>query len=491
MSTVTPAHALKRNSIGIAAIIFFVVAAAAPLAASVATAPIVFGYAGVSAPLVYVVIGSILLLFSFGYAAMSHHVTSAAGLAAFVEAGLGRRAGFAAAFVAMLSYSVFVMGLYGGFGFTASYVLDSLFGLSVNAYVCAALAWAAVAVLGYRAVELNVRVLGVLLLLEIAVLLVFDVVSTAKGGAEGISMAAFVPSNLEVGGGIGIALLFAAVAFLGFEATAIYGEEVKAPRQSVAVATYASVIVIAGFYTLTMWALGNAYGVDNVVAAASTNPAGFVLDVIPTYLGDFALDVVNVLVVTSYFAAILALHNTLSRYVMALGRAGAVPTSLGRVHPDWRSPHAASFGGSAASGLVVLLFALAGIDPFVMFGWLTGVGTLGIFVLQGLASIAVIVFFRRGASHAGAWSTTIAPALAFVGIATVIVLGLQNWDLLSGATSGLAQQLPWLIPLAAVVGAASVTLRSGVRSLSVPIADEAGGTGAAVHEDVRPDPQGV
>jgi hypothetical protein len=73
----------------------------------------------------------------------------------------------------------------------------------------------------------------------------------------------------------------------------------------------------------------------------------------------------------------------------------------------------------------------------------------------------------------------------------VIVLGLQNWDLLSGATSGLAQQLPWLIPLAAVAGAASVTLRSGVRSLSVPIADEAGGTEAAVHEDVRPDPQGV
>jgi hypothetical protein len=41
---------LKRNAIGTAGIVFFVVAAAAPLAATLGASPLVFGATGVGAP---------------------------------------------------------------------------------------------------------------------------------------------------------------------------------------------------------------------------------------------------------------------------------------------------------------------------------------------------------------------------------------------------------------------------------------------------------
>lgn len=463
-------HALKKNSISAAGIVFFVVAAAAPLAASVATAPIVFGYAGLSAPLAYVAVGLILLLFSVGYALMSHHVTSAAGLAAFVEKALGQKAGFAAAFVAVLSYGAVVMGIYGGFGFFASYSIEARFGFHLNWFVCAAIAWALVSFLGYRAVELSTRVLGVLLVLEIGLLVLFDIISTARGGAEGIGFDGFDPSGFTSGNGFGVALLFAAVAFLGFEATAIYGEEAKSPRKTIATATYISVLLITVFYAVTMWVLGNAYGADRVLEEASKNPGGFVLDAIPVYLTHGSLDIANALVVTSYFAALLALHNTLARYAMSLGRSGGLPKAVGRVHIRWQSPHVASAVVSVLSAVVVTGFAVGGADPFLqLFGWLTGVGTLGIFVLQASASVAVVVYFRRRDVPSPTWATLIAPILALVGICAVLVLAMRNWALLSGATSGLPMLLPWLVPMAAAVGVVVVVIRrSDVTSLAGP-----------------------
>lgn len=453
-------NALKEGSLGVFGILFFVVAAAAPLAASVATAPVVFGFGGTGAPLAYLLVGVVLLLFSVGYAYMSGQVTSAAGLAAYVEAAFGKTAATACAFVAVLSYGVFVMGLYGGFGFFASFALDSTLGISADWFICATLAWLLVGFMGYRAVDLNMRVLGVLITLEIAVLFLFDVTTLGKGGADGISFEGFDPSALSGGSGFGIALLFAAVAFLGFEATAIYGEEARSPRRTVAVATYGAVVLITAFYALTMWSFGNAYGNDKVLAEAQANPGGFVLEIMPVYLGEWTVDVLTVLVLTSYFAAMLALHNTLARYVMSLGRAGGLPSALGRTHKRFRSPSTAGVAVSIATGVGVIAFAIGGADPFLqLFAWLSGLGTLGIFVLQASATVAIMVHGRRSGDGT-LWQTLLAPAAAFVGICAIVFLALRNWSFLSGTTGGLPGLMPWLIPVAAAAGAVVAMVRA-------------------------------
>ncbi|OBJ42238.1 hypothetical protein A5630_21260 [Mycolicibacterium mucogenicum] len=455
---------LKRDSVGIAGIVFFVIAAAAPLAAAVATAPVVFSFGGFGSPLAYLAVGLILLLFSVGYGFMSHRVTSAAGLAAYVEYAFGRKAGVACGYVAMLSYGTFIMGLYGGFGFSASFVFKSTMGLSIPWLACAVVAWILVTFMGFRNVDLNVRVLGALIALEIAVLFAFDLMTVGSGGSGGISFEAFNPSHIDLGSGFGAAMLFAAVAYLGFEATAIYGEEAKSPQRTVAAATYVAVIVITAFYAVTMWSFSLAYGKNSVLDAAANNAGGFVLEIIPKFLGSWSSDVVSVLVLTSYFAAILALHNALSRYVMALGRAGGLPSVLGTTHARFRSPSTAGLVISGVTGAGVTVFALAGADPYLqLFSWFTGLGTLGIFVLQACATLAVIAYGRRIRSRAF-WSSLLAPVLALIGLCGVIVLALRNWSLLSGANGVLAEVLPWLLPVVGIGGLVVAAMRSDALS---------------------------
>ncbi len=454
-TSATPAagSSLKQHAVGVPGIVFFVVAAAAPLAATLGASPIAFMATGTGAPGAYLITGLVLLLFAVGYSAMSRHVTSSAGFAAFLEVAFGRRAGFAGAAVALVAYNAMLMGLYGAFGFFTSTVVADLTGAETDWKLWTIGAWALVAVLGYLEVNLSARVLGVLMVGEIVILVIFAVVVFTDGGADGINVDSFQPSNVFTNG-LGVALLFAAASFVGFEATAIYGEEAKDPERTIPRATYVAVVLIAVFYTFATWAISLAYGSDKIGQAATKDPAGFIFAANSQYVGEWSTNIMNVLLVTSYFAVLLAFHNTLSRYMFALGRAGMLPSLLGRTHSRWRSPHTASVAGTVVTLVIVGAFMVGDADPFgQLYAWLVGLGTLGVLVLQGLTAVAVITFFlRRERAQLRVWNCVIAPGLGALGLGVAAYLALDNWDLLTGATEGLPALLPWLLPIAAVGG---------------------------------------
>jgi amino acid transporter len=504
MASTQPASAphdnrLRSHAIGVAGIVFFVVAAAAPLAATLGLTPITFGVGGVGAPLAYVIAAAILLLFATGYASMSRHVTSSAGFAAFIEQGLGRVAGFAAATTAVVAYNAMLLGIYGALGFFAEAEISRLFGIDLAWWVWAFIAIALVAVFGYLDVNLSARVLGLLLIGEIALLVLFDLVVPARGGQDGISFEYFMPDNLFSSGALGLTILFAASSFVGFEATAIYGEEARDPRRTVPRATYISVILIGLIYAWSAWAIGLAHGVDDVQDAALADPANFVFGMNTEYVGAWSTEIMGVLVVTSYFATVLAFHNTIARYMYSLGRGGVLPRQLGVTHEKHRSPYVASALCTLLSVVVVGGFAVSGADPFAQqFAWLTGLGAIGILALQAATAVAAVIFFRRrlraGNEAGNLWTTLVAPLLGAAGLLAIIVLAVRNWDLLSGATSGLAAQLPWVLVLAAAVGVLlAFVKRDTVKSVSdsfgdhPPVAADAMLSGAVAPEPDQPD----
>lgn len=451
----TGSPALKRNAIGVPGIVFFVVAAAAPLAAALGASPMGFMALGAGAPGAYVIAGLVLILFAVGYGSMSRFVTSSAGFAAYLELGLGRVVGFAGAAVALLAYNCMLMGLYGVFGFFASAVIGDLTGVETDWKLWTALAWVGVAVLGYLEINLSAKVLGVLMICEVLILVIFDGAVLVQGGASGINLDSFQPSNV-FSDGLGVALLFAAASFVGFEATAIYGEEAKDPARTIPRATYVAVVLIAVFYALSTWAISLAHGSEQIQQAATDDPSGFVFAVNTQYVGQWSTTIMNVLLVTSTFAVLVAFHNTLSRYMFALGRSGVLPRTVGVTHPRWQSPHRASVTVTVLTLIVVGTFMVAGADPFTqLYAWLVGVGTVGVLVMQAATSVAVMVFFlRKKRTEFRLWSGAIAPILAALGLTAATYLAQTNWDILAGATSGIPTVLPWLIVLAAIVGVA-------------------------------------
>ena len=98
-----------------------VLAATAPLMVVAGVMPTTFGVMGiVGQPLLFVILGVVLVLFSVGYAEMSRHVHNAGAFYAYISRGLGGTAGAGASLVALVAYSAMQVGIYGIFGFEVS-----------------------------------------------------------------------------------------------------------------------------------------------------------------------------------------------------------------------------------------------------------------------------------------------------------------------------------------------------------------------------------
>ena len=443
---------LHRNALGAGGLVFILVAGAAPLAATTGASPLIFGAVGIGAAGEFIVAGVALLLFAVGFLAMSRYVISAGGFASYISRGLGRPAGVAAAFVAVLAYTCILSGIFGQFGAFAHDVMNTKLGIDLPWQAWIAIVMAVVGVFGYNDIRLSARVLGLFMIAEVVILLIMDFVVAAKGGNSGLSAVAFQPSKV-FGGATGVAILFAFSGFVGFEVAPVYGEEARDPKRTVSRATYIAVLLIAVFFSFTMWAIGVGYGPAGVTRAAAANPVNFVFSLNSRYVGSFTTDLMNYLVLTGLFAALLAMHNTTTRYLYSLARADVLPRPFARVHARSHAPHVASLAVTATTATIVAVFALFKADPFLdLFAWLVGLGTVALIALEVAVSVAVVAFFRRTRADIRPWNTVIAPLLGLAGLGVALYLSIHNFDTLTGVTSGPVTLLPWLIPLAAAIG---------------------------------------
>jgi len=208
------------------------------------------------------------------------------------------------------------------------------------------------------------------------------------------------------------------------------------------------------FYLFTSWAAISSYGVHHAQAAAAANPPVFILAANAKYVGGFTTDAMQILVVTSLFAAFLAFHCNTARYHLALSRDGLLPRALSRTHPKYGSPVAASAAQLGLLAAVVIGFTMAGQDPYLGMGTsLYGLGVVGIVLLQAIAAAAIVAYFLRHRHGESAWASIIAPALGGIGLVIGIVLMILNYGTLTGSNATWVSSLPLLLPAAAVIGA--------------------------------------
>lgn len=433
---------LREGRLGVVGIVFFVVAAAAPLVGMTGAVPVAIAAGnGTAVPGTFVIAGITLVLFSVGYSAMSHRITNAGAFYAYVGRGLGLVPGVGCAFVSVVAYLAIQLGIYGFFGAMVSKQMNDAIGLDLSWWVWSILAGAAVLVLSCLAVDVGAKVLGVLLLLEISSLLIMMIAVFVDGGPEGISLgASFSPQHVLAGGlagSAGIALAFAFASFIGFEATAIYGEESRDPKRTVPRATYAAVLFITLLLTLASWAvvtgLGPSQAVDRTLGLSDglANPAEVLFSVADTYVGNWLGDLMSWLVLSSLFAGLLAFQNSAARYFFAMGRAGVLPRGLDRVNSAG-APAVASAAASLIGLVVIAYFVMSGKDPVLnLFYWTTGMAVLSIVMVEVLVCVAVIAFFRREGG-ATVWQGVLAPVLALVGLLTGFYLLMSRFGLLAG-----------------------------------------------------------
>lgn len=444
--------ALSRG-LGVGAIVFMVVAAAAPLGVVAGNFPVLISLEqSVSAPLFFVLVTALLVLFSVGYTLMSRHVPNAGAFYSYIQAGFGRILGTGAATLALVSYFVLLIGITAYFSVSASHVADQYLNIDLPWWFWMIAGFVVTGWLGYRNIDLSAKVLGVAMVLEALIVVVLDIAILAKGGESGLTGSPFSLSGVNEGAP-GLGLMFAFFSFFGFEATAVFRNEAKDPTRTIPRATYIAVISIGLFYAVSIWCVIMGLGVDQAVDKTTADPTGAVLGLAGSYVAPIVQDIMLILLVTSQFACTLSFHNVVTRYQYTMATKRIVPSWLAVVHPKHLTPARSSVVLTAFSLAATIFVAAIGLDPITeVYTWLAGAATLGIILMMAITGVAVIVFFRRTRIEQGMWRTLVAPGLSSLGLFGVVYLVIKYFEMLVGGKAGVAITLAIVLAAAFAIG---------------------------------------
>ena len=258
---------LRAGAIGLFSVLFMAVANAAPITAMSFNVPIAIGYGnGIGAPAGFLFATIVLTLFAIGYVVMARHITTAGAFYGFISHGLGQVWGMASGLLATVAYVIFEGSLIGGFAYFANDALKSSFDIDIHWMIFALAGTLLIGVLTYYSITLTAAVLSVTLTCEVVLLLALGISVLFKGGPSGYLFSQTVPitpafQNLPANafgtsaaaGAAAIGIFFAFWSWVGFETTAVYGEESRDPKHIVPRATIIAVVGLGLFYTFMSW----------------------------------------------------------------------------------------------------------------------------------------------------------------------------------------------------------------------------------------------
>ena len=453
-------------------VLFLAVTGAAPMSAMLGNVPFAAGYGiGTYAPAAFLLATIVLTVFSIGYAAMAARVSSVGGFYSFISQGLGREIGMSAGISSFVCYSIFEASLTGLFAFFGNMWLSQHFGINVPWPVLALIMIAAIAVLAYRDVKLSARLLGIALVLEVAILVIFSLGVIFAGSGTNFNLeslnvlSVYTPvAEQKVGdiaipaGAAAVGIFMAFWSWVGFEMAPNYAEESRDPKRIVPQSLLISVVGLGIFYIIVSWCAVSAYPTEGeMLAKAFSDGVNFYLAPMRQFVGGWAYELMFFLILTSSFACGMAFHNTAARYMYSLGREGILPRAVAETHDHHKSPHKASAVQSVLAAVWVILYGLAyGFDDPSGQAWLgvytlfAVLGTGLLLVLQAIVSLAIFNWFRKNGGG-NVFTTVIAPLASLVVQLALVWTLVDNLSILGG-TNGFAKSIPYVALAVILVG---------------------------------------
>lgn len=262
--------------------------------------------------------------------------------------------------------------------------------------------------LTYRDVRLSTNA-GVLLgIFEVGVFLALAIWIILSNG---IDFGVLNPSNAEAGtfNGIFKGMVFAILAFIGFEAAAPLGEEARRPRWTIPRAVIGSCIAIGIFYFIcsVAWVSGTGFSNFTEDTLASANPWRALAEVF--WGAGWVL--IFFAIINSALANSNAAVNAASRVIYTMGRNGILPPAFGRTHPVHRTPHVAIIAQTAL-GIVVALLMGWKWSPLTAFGIISyALTSLVILVYITVCISAIVMYLQRYRAEFNLWLHGIFPAV--------------------------------------------------------------------------------
>jgi amino acid transporter len=385
---------LREHSIGLPAVLFQSITHMAPAAAVAFSILVSVGFAGPALPLsvLFALIACVLVANSIGQ--LAKEMPSAGGLYTYVSRALGPHAGFMTGWAFLLFEPFIAPLLFLIFAWATEDVFKTELDVSTSTWwIWTLVAAAIVFFLTYRDVRLSTTAGVILGIFEITIFAALSVWMILSAGGD-LSLQAFNPSNAAEGSWSGVfkGMIFAVLAFIGFEAAAPLGEEAKNPRRTVPLAVLGSAALIGLFYVLCAYAWVFGAGFDNFVDQATGNADPW-RALAKTFWGAGWV-LVFFAILNSAIANANAGVNAATRVLYAMARNGAMPEPLARTHPEHRTPHIAIIF-NVLGGIVVALILGAVWGPLTAFATIATAITVVVILVYVAVCIGTIVYYRR------------------------------------------------------------------------------------------------
>jgi amino acid transporter len=400
MATSVEGHRLERNAVGLAPTLFQSITHMAPAAAVAFSIIVGVPYAGGSIPLAVLLALVACLLVAISIGQLARHLPSAGGLYTFSSRGLHPYVGFLVAWGFMLAEPLVAPLLYLIFGNELAANLTSHFGWPTWLWAPFAVA-AGLIVWGltYRGIRLSTRTGVALGTFEIVVFLALALtLIIAAGGNNTLSVFGPHTGNPNGWGSVFPGMIFAILAFIGFEASLPLAEEVKEPRKTIPRAVFLSALLIGLFYLFCYYAATVYFGPNKMVKDFIGFNGGDPWSGMAQAVWGPGLIIVILAVLNSAIANSNAGANAATRVGYSLARIGLLPQMLKRVHPQFRTPYVA-VNVQAIGGIILAvgLGVVAGgaLPAFALLGTVATIIVVTIYILTNLSNLIFYLRERR------------------------------------------------------------------------------------------------
>lgn len=415
---------LRPNTIGLPGVLFQSITTMAPASAVAFSLGAAIPFAGGALPLAVLIALIVCSLIALNIGSLAKYLPSAGGYFTYVSRGLGSQAGWMTGWLFSLTYLLIVPLQLLVLGPVMDSFVQQYFHLSFGPAGWAV--WAmvfAVIIFGLTYFGIKVSadtgvVLGAIEIAIFALLAAWLIVTAGKGNTA----ATFNPaSSLEggLGGWQGVlqGMIFAFLAFAGFESSAPLAEEALNPRRTVPRAIMLAAVSIGVFYVFCSYAGVVGWGFNKISTYPNDpNPWGTMATRV---WGVFAF-VAILAILNSALANANAGVNAASRVLYAMGRVNTLPGPLSHISHRFRTPDIAIIF-TMIVGIVFTLWPGFVYGPSTAFALLGTIITILILVVYMAICVAIPFFYQR--EHRNEFNVVwhvILPVIPFIVLAFVI-----------------------------------------------------------------------
>src|SRR5262249_12571876 len=291
--------------------------------------------AGGSTPLAFLLGGIACLALAFVVIGFTRRMASAGYAYSYASRSLGKEAGFMAGWLYFFGFICFVPMTMSAVGYLAADLLGVSPDLWILFFFIGMLLFL---VLSVVRIKVTTRVQLVIGIATVAVIVLIDLITTAKGGSHGQALGAFSFGHTNSGGfnGVFYGIIFGVTSYIGFETSADFGEETAHPRRYIPIAVLAATLFAIILYLWTTYSITIGYGVTNG-AKMGADPVGLKTTA-TKFVGSWLGTLAEIGGMCAAFVVCVACATAASRTLFAMGREGVLPAALAQTHPRYKTP---------------------------------------------------------------------------------------------------------------------------------------------------------